>query len=75
MAVNCTIEPTAKLVGDDGATAMETNFGAGVVDKQAVSPNAKTATKPVIIHLLKNLNCPESLISTCYKSVSFLFEY
>jgi hypothetical protein len=49
VAVNCIIEPTAKLDGDDGTTAMEINFGAGVVDRQAVSPNIKTATKHAII--------------------------
>jgi len=49
VAVNCIIELTAKLDGDDGATAMAINFGAGVVDRQAVSPNTNMATKPAII--------------------------
>jgi hypothetical protein len=49
VAVNCIIEPTAIAGGDTGATAMEINFGVGVVDKQAVSPNIKTATKHAII--------------------------
>jgi hypothetical protein len=58
------MEPTAKLDGDDGTTAMAINFGAGVVDRQAVTPNTKTAARPVTIHLLKNRNCLEFLIST-----------
>jgi len=28
---------------------METNFGVGAVDKQAVNPNTRTAAKPAII--------------------------
>jgi hypothetical protein len=44
------VEPTAKLAGEAGVTAMEDNAGAGVdvvVDEQAVMTRVKAAINPI----------------------------
>jgi hypothetical protein len=58
VAVNCWVEPTAKLAGEAGATAIEDNVGALVVavvivvedegfDEQAVAPKVRAAINPM----------------------------
>jgi hypothetical protein len=69
------LEPTAIFDGDAGATAMESNVGAGVFDKQAVIPNNKAVINPVLMQQLINRNRPEIIISTCSKSILLLNNY
>jgi hypothetical protein len=57
--VNCWVEPTIKLAGEAGATAIEDNVGAFVVtivvvvedevfDEHAVAPKVRVAINPMI---------------------------
>jgi hypothetical protein len=53
MAVNCWVEPTARLSGEAGVTAMEDNVGVGVgvvagFDLHATTPIVIVASKATI---------------------------
>jgi hypothetical protein len=68
VAVNCWVEPTAKLACEAGVTAMEDNVGVLVVavvivvedeafDEHAVAPKVRAAINPMIRKYPINFNC------------------